>query len=307
MERIGQSSWPRMGKVENIHFVGIGGAGMCGIAEVLHNLGYNVSGSDVADGPVVAKLREHGIAIFIGHNSQNIADADVVVRSTAIGDNNPEIIAATSLMIPIIPRAMMLAELMRFRHGIAVAGTHGKTTTTSILSSIMAECGLDPSFVIGGKLNSSDSNAKWGSSPYFIAEADESDASFLFLKPMMAIVTNIDADHMGTYGDDFNKLRETFLEFLHHLPFYGLAAMCIDDEEVRRIIHDVQRPIATYGFAADAQYRIIEWLQSGLVSEFKIVRPKPHDVLNIKFNWPGRHNALNAAAAAVIATEIGVP
>ncbi len=301
-----QFTSPRMGRVEHIHFVGIGGAGMCGIAEVLHNEGYIITGSDVSENRVVLRLRSLGIQIAIGHEVQNIKDADVVVRSTAIGNDNPEIIAATKLMIPVIPRAAMLAELMRFRQGIAIAGTHGKTTTTSLVSSLLAEGGLDPSFVIGGKLNSCGSNAQLGKSAYFVAEADESDASFLFLKPMMAVVTNIDADHMSTYGDDFDRLRNTFIEFLHHLPFYGLAVVCLDDEEVRRILPSIQRPTLTYGFLDGAHYRALNWAQNGLVSEFTVERPAPHKALDIQFKWPGRHNVLNALAAIAIATELGV-
>ena len=297
---------PRMGRVEHIHFVGIGGAGMCGIAEVLHNEGYRVTGSDIAENRVVHRLQSLGIHVYIGHQVENIKNADVVVRSTAIDDQNPEIVAACLQMIPVIPRAAMLAELMRFRHGIAIAGTHGKTTTTSLVSSLLAEGGLDPSFVIGGKLNSCGSNAQLGKSAYFVAEADESDASFLFLKPMMAVVTNIDADHMSTYGDDFDKLRSTFVEFLHHLPFYGPAVLCLDDIEVRRILPLIQRPKLTYGFSEGAHYRAVNWNQNGLLSEFTVIRPAPYSQLTIKFKWPGRHNVLNALAAIAIVTELGV-
>ena len=297
---------PRMGRVEQIHFVGIGGAGMCGIAEVLHNEGYRVTGSDIADSKVVQHLKLLGISVQIGHQVENISHADVVVQSTAIPNDNPEIVGALAQRIPVIPRAAMLAELMRFRQGIAIAGTHGKTTTTSLVSSLLAEGGLDPSFVIGGKLTSCDSNAQLGKSAYFVAEADESDASFLFLKPMMAVVTNIDADHMETYGGDFNKLRQTFVEFLHHLPFYGLAVLCIDDPEVRKIIPLIQRPIDTYGFSDDAQFRATEWTQTGLDSQFVVQRPAPHNPLTITLQSPGRHNVLNALAAIAIATEVGV-
>lgn len=297
---------PRMGRVEQIHFVGIGGAGMCGIAEVLHNEGYRITGSDLSESRVVQRLQSLGIQVQIGHRVENIMNADVVVRSTAIDMNNPEIVAAIEQMIPVIPRAAMLAELMRFRHGIAIAGTHGKTTTTSLVSSLLAEGGLDPSFVIGGKLNSCGSNAQLGKSAYFVAEADESDASFLFLKPMMAIVTNIDADHMSTYGNDFDKLRSTFVEFLHHLPFYGLAVLCLDDEEVRGVLPLIQRPILTYGFSEGAHYRAVNWNQNGLLSEFTVSRPAPHRTLTIQFKWPGRHNVQNALAAIVIATELGI-
>ncbi len=297
---------PRMGRVEHIHFVGIGGAGMCGIAEVLHNEGYHITGSDLSENRAIAYLQSLGIAIDIGHRVENIQGADVVVRSTAINMDNPEIMAAREQMIPVIPRAAMLAELMRFRQGIAIAGTHGKTTTTSLVSSLLAEGGLDPSFVIGGKLTSCGSNAQLGKSAYFVAEADESDASFLFLKPMMAVVTNIDADHMSTYGNDFNKLRNTFIEFLHHLPFYGLAVVCLDDPEIRRILPAIQRPTATYGFREGAHYRAVNWSQTGLLSEFVVQRPAPHAALTVQFNWPGRHNVLNALAAIAIATELGV-
>lgn len=295
-----------MRRVEHIHFVGIGGAGMCGIAEVLHNEGYHVTGSDLTENRPVQHLRSLGITVFVGHDAVNVQGANVVVRSTAVEDDNVEILAARQQAIPIIPRAAMLAELMRFRYGIAVAGTHGKTTTTSLVSSLLAEGGLDPSYVIGGKLNSSASNAQLGKSSYFVAEADESDASFLFLKPMMSVVTNIDADHMGTYDNNFDKLCNTFVEFLHHLPFYGLAVLCYEDEEIRRILPLVQRPIATYGFHQDAHYRALNWSQQGMVSQFSVQRPRELPPLQITFQWPGRHNVLNALAAIAIATELGV-
>lgn len=297
---------PRMRRVSHIHFVGIGGAGMCGIAEVLHNEGYHVTGSDVAETRVVQNLKSLGILVEVGHRAENIKDANVVVRSTAISDDNPEIMAAYETQIPVIPRAVMLAELMRFRYGIAIAGTHGKTTTTSLVSSILAEGGLSPSFVIGGKLNSCGTNAKLGKSAYFVAEADESDASFLHLKPMMAVVTNIDADHMGTYDDNFEKLKSTFIEFLHHLPFYGPAVLCIDDKEVKSILSKVERPVITYGFSDDAAYRASDWKQNGLLSVFTVDRPAPYSKLSVQFPWPGRHNVLNALAAIAIATELGV-
>ena len=299
-------SLPRMGHVDHIHFVGIAGTGMCGIAEVLHNEGYHVTGSDMNDNHTAAHLRKLGISVFTQHQAENIAGADVVVRSTAIHEDNPEVVAARAARIPVIPRAMMLAELMRFRQGIAIAGTHGKTTTTSLVSSLLAEGGLDPSFVIGGKLTNSGSNAKLGGSAYLVAEADESDASFLFLKPTMAVVTNIDADHMETYDGDFNKLRDTFLEFLHHLPFYGLAVVCIDDANVRHVLSSIQRPTLTYGFSEDAEYRAADWKQEGLFSRFTVTRPAPHSVITIDLNLPGRHNTLNALAAIAIATELGV-
>ncbi|MBA2650899.1 MAG: UDP-N-acetylmuramate--L-alanine ligase [Tatlockia sp.] len=306
MDTIEHFSSPRMGRVEQIHFVGIGGAGMCGIAEVLHNQGYRITGSDLSESRTVQRLQSLGIKVYLSHQVENINGADVVVRSTAVTDDNPEIIAAKGQSIPVIPRAIMLGELMRFRHGIAIAGTHGKTTTTSLVSAILAEGGLDPSFVIGGKLNSCGSNAQLGKSEYFVAEADESDASFLFLKPMMAVVTNIDADHMGTYDDNFEKLSNTFIEFLHHLPFYGLAVLCIDDPEVCRILPSIQRPIRSYGFQEDAHYRALNWTQNGMLSEFTVNRPAPHKSLAIQFKWPGRHNVLNALAAIAIATELGV-
>jgi UDP-N-acetylmuramate--alanine ligase len=295
-----------MGRVKHIHFVGIGGAGMCGIAEVLHNDGYHITGSDINENKATQRLQSLGIPIFLGHKAENILGADVVVRSTAVDPDNSELFAAMKQLIPVIPRAAMLAELMRFRHGIAIAGTHGKTTTTSMVSCLLAEGGFDPSFVIGGKLNSCDSNAQLGKSNYMVAEADESDASFLYLKPMMAVVTNIDADHMSTYDDNFDKLRNTFVEFLRHLPFYGLAVVCIEDEEITRILPAIQRPTKTYGFKENAHYRAINWIQNGLLSEFTVIRPNPHKPLNIQFRWPGRHNVLNALAAIAIATEIGV-
>jgi UDP-N-acetylmuramate--alanine ligase len=295
-----------MGHVEQIHFVGIGGVGMCGIAEMLHNEGYRITGSDLGEGSTVQRLKFLGIKVFQGHKVEHIQGADVVVRSSAVDMTNPEIAAALELMIPVIPRAAMLAELMRFRHGIAIAGTHGKTTTTSLVSSLLAEGGLDPSYVIGGKLNSSGVNAQLGDSPYFVAEADESDASFLFLKPMMAVVTNIDADHMETYDGNFDKLRTTFVEFLHHLPFYGLAVVCLEDEEIRRILPIIQRPTLTYGFREDAHYRAVDWSQNGLLSRFTVIRPAPHKPLTIEFQYPGRHNVLNALASIAIATEVGV-
>lgn len=298
---------PRMGRVQRIHFVGIGGTGMCGVAEVLHNDGYVVTGSDVSENKAVAHLRSMGIDVHIGHAADHVAGADVVVRSTAIHEDNPEVVAARAARIPVIPRAMMLAELMRFRQGIAIAGTHGKTTTTSLVSSLLAEGGFDPSFVIGGKLTSIDSNAKLGSSAYFVAEADESDASFLFLKPTIAVVTNIDADHMDTYDGSFEKLRETFIEFLHHLPFYGLAVVCIDDKEVRTILPSIQRPTKTYGFSDDAEYQAQDWMQEALVSRFTIKRPGEHKPLQVELKLPGRHNVLNALASVALATELGVP
>ena len=296
----------RMGHVKHIHFVGIGGVGMCGIAEVLFNEGYHVSGSDIAENKYIAHLRKLGIRVFIGHQASQIKDADTIVVSSAIDEDNPELIAARERQIPVIPRAAMLAELMRFRHGIAIAGTHGKTTTTSLVTALLTEGELDPSYVIGGKLNSSGHNAQLGHSPYFVAEADESDASFLFLKPMMAVVTNIDADHMETYEGDFAKLSATFVEFLHHLPFYGLAVVCADDAAIAKIIPKIERPFRTYGFKHEAHYRGSEWVQDGLKSSFLVTRPSPYLPLKIQFNLPGQHNVLNTLAAIAIATELGV-
>lgn len=296
---------PKMRTIKKIHMVGIGGAGMCGIAEVLHNEGYTVQGSDLQTSKTTERLKNIGIKIYLGHNESNIDNIDVLVKSTAIEETNPEIIAARQKGIAIIPRAAMLAELMRFRYGIAIAGTHGKTTTTSLVSSILAEAGLDPSFVIGGKLNSCGTNAKLGHSMYFVAEADESDASFLFLKPMMAVITNIDADHMETYNNDFSKLQQTFLEFIHHLPFHGLAAICIDDPVVANLAKNIERPVATYGFADDAQYRAINWKHEGVMSKFTIKRPH-HSNLEVTFPWPGRHNVQNCLAAVAIATSLEI-
>ena len=294
-----------MHKVNKIHFIGIGGTGMNGIAEVLLNQGYQVSGSDVAVSAAVERLQSKGVPIVIGHAAENVADVDVVVTSTAISVDNPEVIAAKEKNIPIIPRAEMLAELMRFRFGIAVAGTHGKTTTTSLVASILAEAELDPTYVIGGRLNSSGTNAKLGMSKYLVAEADESDASFLYLQPTMSIVTNIDMDHMATYDGDIEKLYQTFLSFLQHLPFYGLAIMCIDDLGVQAILPHITRPVITYGFSAVADFSASDLQQDGLQTHF-IVHRKQHADLKITMNLPGKHNVLNALAAIVVATELGV-
>lgn len=294
-----------MRRIRRIHFVGIGGAGMGGIAEVLHNQGYLVSGSDTGNNQMVQHLKKLGIPIFSEHAMHNICDVDVLVRSTAIADDNPELIAAQQAQIPIVPRAQMLGELMRFRYGIAVAGTHGKTTTTSLVTSLLCEGGLDPTFVIGGLLNSAGTNARLGASQYLVAEADESDASFLYLQPMIAIVTNIDADHMSTYGGDFNVLKQTFITFLQHLPFYGLAVLCIDDPVVRDILPQVSRPVMTYGFSEDAMVRATAVTQQGTQNYFTVSR-LGHPDLNIQLNLPGHHNVLNALAAIAIATELGV-
>jgi len=297
---------PEMRRIRRIHFVGIGGVGMCGIAEVLLNQGYSISGSDLKKSASVQRLLDLGAEVFLGHDESNVFGADVVVVSTAINTDNPEVAYAVQRRIPIVRRAEMLAELMRFRHGIAVAGTHGKTTTTSLMATVLAEGELDPTFVIGGRLNSAGSNARLGESRYLVAEADESDASFLHLQPMVAIVTNIDADHMSTYGGDFNKLKQTFIDFLHNLPFYGLAVICVDDPVVRELIPQISRPILTYGFSSDADYRIENLTQKGQVIQFTACRPDGHKDLEITLNMPGRHNALNALATIAVATDEGV-
>ncbi|KAF0807970.1 UDP-N-acetylmuramate--L-alanine ligase [Alcanivorax xiamenensis] len=295
---------PEMRRIRGIHFVGIGGAGMCGIAEVLANQGYQVSGSDIKESPVVVRLRRLGVRVDIGHRAENIEDADVVVTSTAVSTDNVEVARAHELRVPVVPRAQMLAELMRFRHGIAVAGTHGKTTTTSMVAAILGEAGLDPTFVIGGRLNSAGTNARLGQSRYLVAEADESDASFLHLQPMSAIVTNIDADHMHTYGGDFARLENTFIEFLHNLPFYGVAVMCVDDPVVRRLLPRVNRQVIRYGFAEDADLRAEAVSAHGMSTRFRVVRAEG-EPLEITLNMPGRHNILNALAAIAVASDEG--
>ncbi len=297
---------PEMRRVRVIHFVGIGGAGMCGIAEVLLNQGYQITGSDLKASSVTERLVQLGAKVIIGHDADNVKNADVLVVSTAIDASNPEINAALELRIPVVRRAEMLAELMRFRHGIAVAGTHGKTTTTSLVTSILAEADLDPTFVIGGKLNSAGTNARMGQSRYLVAEADESDASFLHLQPMVSIVTNIDADHMSTYGGDFEQLKNTFVEFLHNLPFYGLAVVCVDDENVRSILPRISRQFVTYGFDDGADYRATELCQDGLFTSFVVQRPGDRDPLEIRMRMPGKHNVLNALAAIAVADDEGV-
>lgn len=299
-------SGPAMRRIQHIHFVGIGGAGMCGIAEVLANQGYKVSGSDMKASSVVEQLRQCGIRVDVGHTEANVEGADVVVVSSAVDTTNPEIRWAHEHRVPVVRRAEMLAELMRFRHGIAVAGTHGKTTTTSLTATLLAEGGLDPTFVIGGRLTSAGTNARLGEGDYLVAEADESDASFLHLQPMMSIVTNIDADHMATYGGDFERLKSTFIEFLHNLPFYGLAVLCIDDPHVRELCEQVKRQFVTYGFDADADFRIVDFAQQGGGVTFTALRPGSAEPLNICLAMPGRHNALNAMAAIVVATDAGV-
>ena len=295
-----------MGRVRHVHFVGIGGAGMSGIAEVMHNLGYEVSGSDLRDNEVTRRLSVLGITVLVGHDAGHVSGCDVVVVSTAIDADNAELVAAREQRIPVVPRAEMLAELMRFRYGIGVAGTHGKTTTTSLTASVLAEGGLDPTFVIGGQLNSAATNAQLGSGHYLVAEADESDASFLYLQPSMAVVTNIDADHLSTYEGDFERLRQTFIEYLHHLPFYGLAVLCLDDPQVADILAEVTRPVITYGVDSEADVRATELRQQGLQTHFQVLRPDHDRPLSIALNLPGRHNVLNALAAIAVATELGV-
>jgi UDP-N-acetylmuramate--alanine ligase len=293
-----------MGRIRRTHFVGIGGAGMSGIAEVLLNLGYEVSGSDLRETAVTRRLADQGVRIDIGHRSSNVVGVDVVVVSSAVHADNPEVSAAREQRIPIVPRAEMLAEIMRFRYGIAVAGTHGKTTTTSLIASVLAEAGLDPTFVIGGRLNSANANARLGSGRYLVAEADESDASFLYLQPMLAVVTNIDADHLSTYGGDFQRLRQTFVEFLHHLPFYGLAVICLDDPNVRAVLPEITRQVRSYGIdSPDADLRALNIRQDGLRMYFE-VQQAGHALLPVVLNMPGHHNVLNALAAIAVAREL---
>ena len=297
---------PEMRRIKVIHFVGIGGAGMCGIAEVLLNQGYRITDSDIKASANTIRLENMGAKIFIGHASANVEHADVVVYSSAINRKNPEIKTAIASSKPLIPRAEMLAELMRYRHSIAIAGTHGKTTTTSIVASVLAEGGFDPTFVIGGLLNSAGTNARLGESRYLVAEADESDASFMHLQPMVTVVTNIEADHMGTYGGDFENLKKYFVDFLHNLPFYGLAVLCIDDPTVRDILPLISRPKITYGFSEDADFRIVNLVQQERITRFEVIREGHSEPLQVTLNMPGKHNALNATAAIVIATDEGI-
>ena len=296
---------PEMRRIRHVHFVGIGGAGMCGIAEVVHNHGYMVSGSDIKQSPVTDRLTQMGIQVFIGHDSKNISEADVVVVSSAIDHTNPEIQAALSGRIPVVRRADMLGELMRYRHGIAVAGAHGKTTTTSLLTMILTEAGLDPTYVIGGKLNASGKNASLGQSRYFVAEADESDASFLSLRPMAAIVTNIDQDHMETYGGSFDKLKAAYVQFLQNMPFYGLAVLCGDDKELYGLIDKIARPVLTYGLEKHNDVQAIDVVADGTKTHFTVLR-KDREPLPITLNIPGIHNVYNALAAITISTDEGV-
>ncbi|MDB5883548.1 MAG: murC [Ramlibacter sp.] len=295
--------------VKHIHFVGVGGAGMSGIAEVLRNQGYLISGSDLSDSPTLRRLESLGIKTYVGHAASHIVGADAVVTSTAVQGDNPEVIAARKRLIPVVPRAMMLAELMRLKQGIAIAGTHGKTTTTSLVASVLAEGGLDPTFVIGGRLNSAGANAKLGSGDYIVVEADESDASFLNLMPVMAVVTNIDEDHMETYGHDFGRLKGAFLEFLHRMPFYGTAILCVDDPVVREILPDVQCPVTSYGVSEDAQVRAIDIRAEGAQMHFSVQRRNGVTLpdLHVKLNLAGQHNVLNALSAIAVAVELSVP
>ncbi len=300
-------------KVKHVHFVGIGGAGMCGIAEVLLNLGYAVSGSDLADNAVTRRLRGLGARIRSGHSAEHVAGADAVVISSAVRDDNPEVVAARGAKVPVVPRALMLAELMRLKQGIAVAGTHGKTTTTSLVASVLAEGGLDPTFVIGGRLEAAGSNAKLGAGEFIVAEADESDASFLYLQPVVAVVTNIDADHMETYDHSLDKLRQAFVDFLQRLPFYGMAVLCIDDPNVRTIMPQLSKPVTPYGLSPDAHVRAVDVIASGGQMRFQVERSGPSGAasgngkLAITLNLPGVHNVRNALAAVAVGLELGVP
>ncbi|MBK9594350.1 MAG: UDP-N-acetylmuramate--L-alanine ligase [Rhodocyclales bacterium] len=294
-------------KVRRIHFVGIGGSGMSGIAEVMLNLGYEVGGSDIAENAATRRLAGLGARVVIGHRAGNIDEADAVVVSTAVKDDNPEVQAARARQIPVVPRALMLAELMRLKQGIAVAGTHGKTTTTSLVASILAAGGLDPTFVIGGRLNSAGAHAGLGSGEFIVAEADESDASFLHLQPVIAVVTNIDADHMETYGHDFGRLKQAFVDFLQHLPFYGAAILCEDDCNLREIMPAVSKPIVRYGLAESAHIRAVDIRHEGAQMKFSVLRPGSAPKLDIVLNLPGVHNVQNALAAIAVADEVGVP
>ena len=295
--------------IKPIHLVGLGGVGMSGIAEVLLNLGYEVSGSDLNDSAVLKRLASLGVQTYIGHAAEHMKGADAVVISTAVSEDNPEVIQAHAKLIPVVPRAVMLAELMRLKTGIAIAGTHGKTTTTSLVTSVLAQAGLDPTFVIGGRLNSAGANAKLGSGDYIVVEADESDASFLNLLPIMAVVTNIDEDHMQTYGHDFEKLKNAFIEFLHRMPFYGAAVLCLDDPAVTSILPSVSRPITTYGLSEGAQVRAVDVRAVGTRMHFNVVRSNGVTLpsLKIDLNLPGIHNVRNALAAIAIAVELNIP
>ncbi|MFM2111651.1 MAG: hypothetical protein RLZZ271_311 [Pseudomonadota bacterium] len=294
--------------ISHIHFIGIGGSGMCGIAEVLHNLGYTISGSDLSDSATLKRLNSMGITTFVGHATENLRDVDCVVTSTAVKADNPEVVAARAKRIPIVPRAVMLAELMRMKKAVAIAGTHGKTTTTSLVASVLAQAGLDPTYVIGGRLNSAGTNAALGSGEYMVVEADESDASFLNLLPIMAVVTNIDEDHMDTYGHDFNNLKKAFVDFLHKMPFYGAAILCTDDANVREVADQLSRPVTSYGFNEQAQVRAINVRAVGAQMHFTVQRRNGVTLpdLDIVLNLTGEHNVRNALAAIAVAVELGV-
>ncbi len=306
MSMVANSVQNWMRRIDHVHFVGIGGVGMGGIAEVMVNLGYSVSGSDVARNALVERLESLGAKVFLGHDASNVEGVDVVVVSSAINEDNPEVAHARSNRIPVIRRAEMLGELMRFKQGIAIAGTHGKTTTTSLVASLLTEGGLDPTYVIGGKLNSSSTNAYLGQSEWLVAEADESDASFLSLQPVIAIVTNIDADHLSSYENDFDRLQGAFVEFLQHLPFYGLAIMCIDDEITRSLVDRISRPVMTYGFSEDADVRGLNFRQDKMKSCFDVKLPDGTEMRQITLNLPGKHNTLNALAAVAVGWELGL-
>jgi UDP-N-acetylmuramate--alanine ligase len=295
-----------MRRINHIHLVGIGGSGMSGIAEVLHTLGYRVSGSDIAKNAMTERLSQLGVTVYPTHQAEQVIGVDVVVTSSIINEKNPEVVAAKEKRIPVVPRAMMLSELMRFKYGIAIAGAHGKTTTTSLIASLLAEGGYDPTFVIGGKLNALGCHAKMGAGQYFVAEADESDASFLYLSPMMIVLTNIDADHLEAYGQDYGRLKDTYLQFVHRLPFYGVAIVCIDSEDVRGLLAQIQRPYITYGFHENADFQLSAYRQIGIRSEFTVRCANRGTVLNLSLNLPGEHNALNATAALIVAMEQGV-
>jgi UDP-N-acetylmuramate--alanine ligase len=293
-------------RVNHIHFVGIGGSGMSGIAEVLLSLGYRISGSDLSESATLVHLRALGANVHVGHTAAHIAGADAIVVSSAVHAGNPEVLAAKAAHIPVVPRAVMLAELMRFKQGIAIAGTHGKTTTTSLIAHVLTTAGLDPTCVIGGRLNAINTNARLGSGEYLVAEADESDASFLYLKPIMAVVTNIDHDHMDTYGHDFERLKSAFVEFLEHLPFYGLAVLCADDVHVREIMPRLSKPTVTYGLTAEATLRAVNVMADGAKMRFVATSSRDQSALNVELNLAGAHNVCNALAAIVIAREVGV-
>ena len=295
--------------VKHIHFIGMGGAGMSGIAEILHNLGYKISGSDQIQSATTLRLASLGIRVFIGHDAEHIAGAGAVVVSTAVKSDNPEVIAARAKRIPVVPRAVMLAELMRLKQGIAIAGSHGKTTTTSLVTSVLAEAGVDPTFVIGGRLNAAGANSRLGQGDYIVVEADESDASFLNLMPVMAVVTNIDADHMETYGHDFARLKQAFVEFIHRMPFYGAAVVCIDDPGVSSILPLLSRPVVTYGLSDEAMVRAVDLRVEGSQMHFKVQRRNGEVLpeLQVRLNLPGQHNVLNALAAIAVATELELP